>query len=206
MNVIVFDMDGTLIKESSWELLHDYFHAPADKVTQNREAYFSRRIDYETWMEKDILLWDSPTIENVRKALASYTLEPFTEAVIQKVKSAGITPCIVSSGIDILANMVGDRLGIEKTLIFANALVNINGHLKGMLRVEPYHKDVVVRHISHTLGIPLSEFAAVGDADPDISLFSEVALKFAYNPKDDLIAKAADYVLEDLRDLLDFCR
>ncbi|MBU7047299.1 MAG: HAD hydrolase family protein, partial [Theionarchaea archaeon] len=66
-------------------------------------------------------------------------------------------------------------------------------------------KDMAVKKLSQQLGISLREFAAVGDAAPDISLFKEVALKFAYNPKDETIINAADYVLTDLRGLLNFC-
>ncbi len=204
MKVAVFDMDGTLIRESSWELLHRHFQANEEKVQFNREAYFSGTIDYETWMEKDILLWNSPTLESIRKGVSSYTLEPFAEMVITSLKARDITPCIVSSGVLILAEMVGIRLGIEQNLIFANDLIFLDGCIKGICKVEPSKKDIVVRQLSQKLSVPLSEFAAVGDAALDMSLFKEVAVKFAYNPKDNCIAEAADLVLEDLRELLNF--
>ncbi len=206
MNVVVFDMDGTLIAESSWELLHLYFKADAKRVRLNREAYFSGEIDYETWMEKDIELWDSPSLSDVRKGLSHYTLEPFAEEVIHELKARGIIPCIVSSGIDILAREVGRKLEIENKYVFANELVLIDGALKGILRVEPHGKDEVVKRLSRELSIPPEKFAAVGDAAPDISLFKEVGLKCAYKPRDHLIAKAADHVLQDLRELLVYCR
>jgi HAD superfamily PSPase-like hydrolase len=205
IDVIVFDMDGTLITESSWELLHCYFHADPEKVRLNREAYFSTSIDYETWMEKDILLWNSPALEDVRKGLSCYTLEPYAEMVVDHLKTQGVIPCIVSSGIDLLAAMVGEKLRIESDLIFANELVRICGRLEGICRVEPHRKDEIVKKISQTLSIPLNRFACVGDAAPDISFFKGVGVKLAYNPKDNLIVQAADYVLEDLRELFNFC-
>ncbi len=205
MKVVVFDLDGTLIAESSWELLHEYFQADAKKVNQNRQEYFSGKIDYETWMEKDILLWDSPTLEDVQKGLSKFTLEPFAEEVVDHLRSDGVISCIVSSGIDILAEMVGKRLEIERNLIFANELTILNGNLRGICKVEPNNKDEICNQLSHALSVPLSEFAGVGDAAPDISLFRAVALKLTYNPKDELIAQAADYVLKDLRELLSYC-
>ena len=205
MKVVVFDMDGTLIRESSWELLHLYFHADEEKVHMNKQMYFSGAIDYETWMEKDIMLWNSPTLDDIRKGLKSYTLEPYTKMVINHLRAHEIISCIVSSGIDILAEDIGKRLGIESKLIIANKITIEHGSLKGICNVEPYQKDVSVRQLSHNLSIPLHEFAAVGDAAPDVSLFKEVALKCAYNPKDNVITKAADFVLNDLRQLLDFC-
>lgn len=205
MIVIVFDMDGTLIAESSWELLHEYFQADAEKVRENRELYFSGLIDYETWMEKDIQLWDSPTIEDIRKGLSHYTLEPFAKDVVAQLKAKGAIPCIVSSGIDILAHMVGKTLGIELKLIFANTFTVFDGNVQGICKVEPYKKDIIVRKLSHMLSVPLQEFAAVGDAAPDVSLFKAVSLKLAYNPKDHIIAEAADYVLKDLRELVIHC-
>ena len=205
MKAVVFDMDGTLISESSWELLHLYFHADTEQVRLNREAYFSGFIDYETWMEKDMVLWNAPSLEDIKEGLASFTLEPYSGVVVEQLKEKGIISCIVSSGIDILAGRIGEKLEIEPALIFANKIILVDGTLKGLCVVEPYNKDICVRKLSQQLGIPLHEFAAVGDAAPDISLFKEVALKFAYNPKDETIVHAADYVLNDLRGLLDFC-
>jgi HAD superfamily PSPase-like hydrolase len=204
MKVVVFDMDGTLISESSWELLHHHFHADTEQVKLNREAYFSGLIDYETWMEKDMVLWNAPSLEDIKEGLASFTLEPNSGAVVEQLKEKGIISCIVSSVIDILAEKIGKKLGIEPVLIFANKIILEDGTLKGLCVVEPYRKDRAVRQLSQQLGIPLREFAAVGDAAPDISLFKEVALKFTYNPKDETIVNAADYVLNDLRGLLDF--
>lgn len=198
-------MDGTLIAESSWELLHTYFCADPEKVSQNKKEYFSGLIDYETWMEKDIELWNAPTLDDIRQGLSSFTLEPYAKDVVTSLKGKGITPCIVSSGIDALAAMVGETLRIDPALIFANELTVKNGVVKGRLKVEPYQKDDTVKTISHLLSVPVTEFAAVGDASPDVSLFKAVALKFAYNPKDDIIVNAADFVLNDLRDLLHFC-
>jgi HAD superfamily PSPase-like hydrolase len=205
MKAVVFDMDGTLIAESSWQLLHYYFHADPEGVKQNWEAYFSARIDYETWMEKDILLWDSPSLEDVRKGFSSFTLSPYADVVVKHLKTKEITPCIVSSGIDILAEKVGKSLGIASKFIFANSLIVVNGNLQGVCRVEPTQKDRIVSQLVQHLSIPLSEVVAVGDTASDISLFRGVGLKFAYNPKDDQVVKAADYVINDLRELLKYC-
>lgn len=205
MKVVVFDMDGTLITESSWELLHCFFQANPEKVRKNRQQYFSKAIDYETWMENDISLWNSPALDDVRKGLSHFTLEPYADFVVDHLKTHGVIPCIVSSGIDILAGMVGGKLGIDEPFIFANKFTVVDGTLKGICRVEPYKKDAIVRQLSQQLSVPLNKFAAVGDAAPDVSLFRAVGLKLAYNPKDHLIVEAADSVLQDLRELLEFC-
>lgn len=205
MNMIIFDMDGTLIRESSWQLLHHHFHADPDGVRHNREAYFSGRIDYKTWIEEDILLWNSPTIEDIKRGVTSFTLEPFADVVVQQLKTKEIIPCIVSSGIDILAEKVGKAVGIPSKFIFANAFTVTHGNLKGICRVEPTKKDEIVHQLAHQLSVPLHEVAAVGDTAFDVSLFRGVGLKFAYNPKDSVIAEAADFVIDDLRELLKFC-
>jgi HAD superfamily PSPase-like hydrolase len=205
MKAVVFDMDGTLITESSWQLLHHHFHADSEGVRQNREAYFSEHIDYETWMERDILLWNTPTLEDIQRGFTSFTLEPFADVVVARLKARGVVPCIVSSGIDILAKKVGKSLGIESQFIFANTFTVVNGTLKGICRVEPTSKDEIVNQFAHQLSLPLSEVAAVGDTAFDVSLFKGIDLKFAYNPKDPVIADAADFVIDDLREILKFC-
>jgi HAD superfamily PSPase-like hydrolase len=202
MKAIVFDMDGTLITESSWELLHSYFHADLQQVVKNQEEYFSHEIDYETWMQKDMDLWDCPSQERLEDALSSYTLEPFAQEVVASLKSEGVVPCIVSSGIGILARIIGERLGIRKDCICANEIICENGALKGVCHVEPFSKDNVVLALSHAMSIPVTQFAAVGDAAPDISLFRAAALTFAYKPKDTIIADSAKYIIDDLRTIL----
>jgi phosphoserine phosphatase len=171
----------------------------------NRLAYFSGHIDYETWMEKDVHLWKVSSLDDIREGLTSFTLEPYAAEVVGHLKARGVICCIVSSGIDVLASEVGKTLGIEPDLTFANELIYTDGMLKGVCQVEPYREDVIVKKISQELSIPLNEFAAVGDAAPDISLFQDVFLKLAYNPKDYLIVEAADVVLTDLRELLRVC-
>lgn len=202
MKAIIFDMDGTLIAESSWEILHSFFKADPQRVITNQEQYFSHRIDYETWMQKDMDLWNCPSQGILEQALSSYTLEPFAEEVISSLKSEGIIPCIVSSGIDILARLIGERLGIEENHIFANEIRCENGGLRGVCHVEPFSKDIVVLNLSRIMSIHTSQIAAVGDAEPDTSLFRVAALTFAYKPKDTIIADSADYVIDDLRAIL----
>jgi phosphoserine phosphatase len=204
MEIVAFDMDGTLISESSWELLHLHFKADPEKVQINKDMYFSFTIDYETWMEKDIALWNTPSIDEIFTGLSQYTLEPHVKDVVSALKEKQVVPCIVSSGISMLADMVGICIGIEPRFIFANDLIIDNGKLQGVCKVEPYQKDRIVKQVATNLGVPLEKVAAVGDAAPDISLFKESGLKIAYNPKDSQIVDAADFVITDLRELLNF--
>jgi phosphoserine phosphatase len=204
IRVVAFDMDGTLISESSWELLHAYFHADREKVRHNRNAYLEKHINYETWMEWDIQLWNSPPLAEIYRGLSAFTLEPHAGMVVAALKEKDVIPCIISSGISILAHMVSARLGIDQSLVHANELIMVEGQLRGIMKVEPYSKDVVITDLSRRLAIPLCEFAAVGDAAPDASLFKKVGLKLAYNPKDDIIVKASDFVLGGLEGILDF--
>lgn len=204
IRAVAFDMDGTLISESSWELLHAYFRADREKVRHNRNAYFDNRINYETWMEWDISLWNSPTLIDICHALSAFTLEPHAGMVVATLKEKNIVPCIVSSGVSMLAHMVGAQLGIDPSLVYANDLIMVEGQLRGILNVEPYGKDAVIIYLSQRLSIPPCEFAAVGDAAPDISLFQSVGLKLAYNPHDSAVVETSDFVLESLKDILNF--
>lgn len=155
--------------------------------------------------EKNVHLWEVSSLDDIREGLTSFTLEPYAAEVVDRLKARGVICCIVLSGIDLLASEVGKTLGIEPDLIFANELMYTDGMLTSVCQVEPYKKDVIVKKISRELSIPLNEFAAVGDAAPDISLFQDVFLKIAYNPKDHILVEAADVVLTDLRELLSVC-
>ena len=77
--VIVFDMDGTLVKETScWETLHRYFQSNPKLVKRNMEDYLAGRISYCEWMRRDLLLWKRhnkyPHISEVKEALKKYKM------------------------------------------------------------------------------------------------------------------------------------
>lgn len=199
--LIVFDMDGTIISGlNSWQILHRHFNV--ENLTNLRD-YLDEKIDYAEFMRRDIKLWQPPPhINEIRRVLLNYELQPHAEFVIKKLRDLELEICIVSAGIDIRARDLGNKLGIKCTV--ANGLeIDRDGYLtgEGILRVELLKKEKALEEVARFHGFELGECVAVGDSRFDKSFISAAGLGVAYKPSEELV-QIADLVVDDLREIL----
>ena len=182
--VVMFDMDGVLVKcRSSWRMLHLAFGSEElVKELMGARRFVDGEISYEEWMRLDIeamaaALGRPPKREEVEAVFRSAELDEDAAAVVEGLKAMGVIVGIVSGGIDVLAEMVAERLGVSKDMVFANRLVFEDGQLLGGEEVvNPLKKDELLRQVSERLGIPLQMFAYVGDSVWDINALKVVGL------------------------------
>lgn len=182
ISVAAFDMDGVLTKwRSSWRALHEYFGSLSLVSESNDAEKFLRgEITYEEWMKRDLeaiikALKRPPTKEEVIKAFSSYELVEGAKDLIDFLKGKGIYTVIVSGGIDLLADIVKEKLRVDA--VFANRLVfDKNEYLvpRGIEVVNPLRKGELLKRLSRELRVPLSEFMYVGDTEWDFEAFSTV--------------------------------
>jgi len=205
MKLIFFDMDGTLVCEpSSWVTLHRHFGADMEKAKRYREGFLQKKYSYEEWMRKDISLWmnRNPTLGEVRNVLSSYTL---CENIMETCESLR-TSCklfIVSSGIDMLAEIVSERLSMDG--YYANGFEAKEGFLTGggIGRVDPFKKYEIVEKVCRMHEMGKRDAVAVGEGLFDLSLFSGCGTSVAYRPVEEKVAHASDFVIQNFLELPD---
>ena len=56
LKMVVFDVDGTLVKEHSWQFVHKSLGTWVEG-RKYREMFFDGRISYEEWALLDASLW-----------------------------------------------------------------------------------------------------------------------------------------------------
>ncbi len=201
IQLVVFDVDGTLTKHSSvWWRLHEHFDTTVEgKIYYDQ--YFAGDISYDDWADLDAGLWKGRTLEEVMKVVQSTQLSPGARETIQTLNDKGLKTAILSGGLDIMANEIGRRLGIEYVL--TNILHHQDGILTGKVDnlVAWGDKAKSIQQICNHFEIPLEKTAFVGDGRNDVSVFKVVGLSIAYNPEDQEVADAADVVIheDDLR-------
>jgi len=188
IGVLAFDLDGVLVKHpSSWRYLHERFGSIRIVQERNDSEMFRKGIiTYSEWMERDLKALLQARGNRLRRseiveAFRECEIEDHAEELVHYVKSLGIAVAIVSGGIDILANMVAEKLGIE--LVYANKLVfDERDYLipRGVEVVNPLRKDEVLKKISKITSVPLSKFMYVGDSDWDSSAFRAVGYPVLY--------------------------
>ena len=201
IQLVVFDVDGTLTKHSSvWWRLHQHFGTTVEGRLYY-DQYFAGAIDYGTWADLDAGLWKGKTLDEVMTVVEATQLTLGAEEAIKTLKEHDLKTAILSGGLDVMANDIGRRVGIDYVL------TNILRHEDGILTGEVENlvawggKADVVQQINKHFEIPLEKTAFVGDGRNDMSVFKVVGLSIAYNPEDQDVADAANVVVldDDLR-------
>jgi phosphoserine phosphatase len=186
-----------------WWRLHEHFGTTVEGK-QYYEQYFAGEITYDQWADLDAGLWKGKTLEEVMKVVGATQLAPGAKEAIQALKNQGLKTAILSGGLDIMANDIGRRVGIDYVL--TNTLHHQDGILTGEVDnlVAWGGKADVVHQINEHFKIPLEKTAFVGDGRNDMSVFKVVGLSIAYNPEDQDVADAANLVIriDDLRAIL----
>jgi phosphoserine phosphatase len=203
--LVAFDMDGTLVKgNGSWVRIHRHF-GTLEIGDRNLRDYEEGKIDYEEFMKRDISAWLSKKrvhLSTIERILSDFQLVDDAGYVIEKLKERKIIPVVITSGIDLLARKVADKLGIVH--FFSNSLqVDKNGYLtgEGILGVDPTKKDLILKKICRKLGVKKEESIAVGDSKYDSSLLKSAGLGIAYG-RDEELCRIADASILSLKELL----
>ncbi len=193
-----FDMDGTLIEiKSSWEFIHEILGTEREAYIY-RQMYERGEIDYRKWAELDVSSWKKRDFSEVLRRVDSIKLMENSEKSIKMLKDHGFIVGVISSGLNVIADKVCERLGMDfcksaRLLLDGNEVVGLAWDL------PPDEKGSVLEEVARDYGIPLARVAFVGDGDSDLSIFEmNLGLKIAFRPRSERIARLADHVVSDL--------
>jgi phosphoserine phosphatase len=175
-----FDLDGTILeRESSWVALHRHF-GTTQSGERSLKLYSRGKIDYREFMRRDIGSWPKPvTRSQVVSVLSGYKVRKEAPEALSELRRRGIDTALVTSGIDILAEMVAEELGIRHWV--ANGLqFDRNERVKpeGVGRVDPTRKDRAYLRLLRNLGVDPLKTIAVGDTVYDLAFLKSAALGF----------------------------
>jgi phosphoserine phosphatase len=194
--MVVFDLDGVLVEtDSSWQQIH---RALGTDNEINFRQHIQNEINYEEFMRSDIGLWGHIHVNTITRILDNVSIRKTAFSTITSLQNMGYRTAIISSGIAILANRVKNALKIDR--VYANQLeIDDQGWLtgEGIEVVQLSHKDKVLKAVVEIEGINTEDCVVIGDSQFDVPLFREAGFSIAFNPKDDVVKKAADLIIED---------
>ncbi len=197
IKLVVFDVDGTLTKHSSiWWRLPELF-GTTKEGKHYYDQYFAGEITYDQWADLDAALWKGKPLKRVMETVHATKLVQGADETIQVLKNHGIDTAILSGGLDIMADDIAKRLGIDYVL--TNRLHHKDGILTGTVDnlVAWGEKTQEILKINEHFDVPLENTAFIGDGRNDMGVFSIVGLSIAINPESPDVAAAADIVIED---------
>ena len=207
VRMVVFDLDGTLIRgRSSWGRVHEFF-GTEHKGSIALAKYERGEIGYEEFMRRDVSAWPPGiSVSVLEKILSDFTFTDGARECVRGLKARGIGMGVVSSGLDILAKLVCDRLGIDSFV--ANGL-ELDGQRRltgGVVpRVDLFKKDEVLRRIAGNNGLEPEEILGVGDTRFDMMFLKACGYRVAFRPREAdrrALEEVAHYLIDDLRELL----
>lgn len=200
VELVCFDMDGVLIDVgSSWVMVHRHFGVENEASLR---AYLQGEFDDAEFIRRDVRLWleKKPTMR--RKDFEAIFQEPPLMAGVQEtvetLHAEGIRTAIVSGGVDVMAEHVARRLGIEHWA--ANGFeYDAEGRMtgEGIVRTPLNDKAAPVLRFAEELDVPLDQVLAIGNSLPDVSMFDVAGRSIAFHPEDEYTRDHATWTIED---------
>ena len=199
LELVIFDMDGVLTNIiSSWKFIHDYFHTTNEKSVSD---YVKGKINDKEFIKRDAMLWQENgkpvKKEKLVEILSDVPIMEGAKKCVSALNINNIKTAIISAGLDILANRIAKDLGINYA--YSNGIkTDDKGYLigDGIVNVQLKYKEKSVKRLAKKLNIKNNRIATVGNSCYDIPMFAASGIGIAFNPDDECVKKAADYVVE----------
>lgn len=211
VGVAAFDMDGTLTQGRLVFALADRFGL-AEKI---REIQASK-MEGHLQTKAIAALFSGITKIDLERAVESIPLTKNCEHTIALLKEKKCKVGIISDSYTVAAEMLMTKLGMD--FVAANRLEILDGRLTGRVDMplgwekigcfckisvcKRYHLEAQARRF----GVPIERTMAVGDTKSDICMVQRAGVGVSFMPKDDMIAKASNNVVQvpDMLRVLEF--
>jgi phosphoserine phosphatase len=203
--LVVFDVDGTLMKSFSWQYLHEAL-GTWNQGRRYFEQFFHGEITYEEWACLDAALWRGQPLERIQRIVNAMPYTDGAREVLTTLRKRGFKVVLLSAGLSLVTERIRKEIGVDAAL--ANELIVKNGCLTGEVKVNVSfnNKDKALHSILKRFDAEIDECIAVGDDETMIPLFEKVKLAIAFNPRSKNVEKHADIVVEsnNLHDILHY--
>lgn len=206
LKLVVFDLDGTLIKpSSSWQYLHQKL-GTLKEARRNSELFYTDKISWNEWAERDARLWAGSDVNEVKRIVQRCPLTKGAKKTTLRLKENRLDVAIISGGISFFADRVAKELEISH--VFSNKLHEKDGILTGevTITVTSKNKPRLLLRLLKQLKLSLGHVVAVGDDFTMVPLFKIAGLSIAFNPSRTDVKESADIVLvkQSLLDILPY--
>lgn len=174
--VIVFDLDGTLIKGTSWEEFNQSLGLTESEDLHLFEEYKKGTLTYTKWIDEIVTIYHkySPVHKEVVEALGFlFPLREGAEELITLAKEKGYTPVLISGGVDTIVKGFAERFGIEYVFSTNELVFNEDGYLESIITMgnEAPAKVALLQAFCEKHGVDIKEVLCVGDGGNNMELF-----------------------------------
>lgn len=221
MYSLILDLDHTLIKGASWDILAKCHLNSSEMKTYNEltKEYLPNVMDeskYMEWMSKAAVLFKD---KGVKKGVEYLKYIHYVEGHKEIDYSNFNYIMILSGGINIIADIVGYEIGIRnvyslvmgiKEMKFTGAVFYPRFHYGDLSRICRSMKPVFVNvsnkkhgfdQLCDYLRMDPRNTVVVADGLGEIPIFEVCGIAIGINVKDKKVESSVDYIIEDLSDI-----
>ena len=208
--LVAFDLDRTLIRQSSIEALAAKLGFREELEALRRKLRSGKLRDYQVSTRLAARLKGVP-VSVVGEVAKRLELAPHAERVVEKLRTRGYKVAIVSSAYRPVAEAIGEKLGVDE-VVCAELPVK-DGVITGRTSMQAtpgsrcrVHgnrgcKAHILAGLAKKHGVSLSDCIAVGDSFGDACMLRKAGVGLAFNA-DDAAIKSADNRIRDLAEIL----
>lgn|SRR5437016_4320006 len=195
--LVSFDMDGTLIKNTTADLFFASLLNVKAEVFELETEFKQGLIDSDDFMVKVGLIMKELSLDFVATNFRNLPLIDGIAETIEALKRNSVTTMLITTSGEYFANLFKSEYKFDyafgaKHHIDENGLIGIGiDACSGAVKVARLTEVAYSHHIS------LAECVAVGDSLSDIQIFDKVGLSIAFNSDETLAGKADIYLKSD---------
>lgn len=211
---VFFDVDGTLIDDeasggSVWKRIHALAGIGDDIRNERLALHQDGLLSYTEWMSLDIGDWQQAglTKSQILETMGEVILHPGALETLKILKSNGYRLGLISSSIDVgilsvVPKEIFDELSINK--LFFNEDGSIQGWDTSACELSGKGERLLA--ISKALGVPVEQFAFIGNDFNDKEAAQVAGVSFSVNSQSVELDALVDHAQQgkDLRFILDF--
>lgn len=177
----VFDMDGTLIKESACLAISEHV-GELEKVQSLEERWAKCEIGHVEYYELCLPLWKTLTEEILEKCFQSSEWITGIAEVFDDIRGRGETIAVITLSPNFFAEKI-KRWGAHHTF---GAIVEPGVPPKPELVLTPESKPEIIKNLVTEMDISLRDCVAYGDSSSDEPLFKLLEHSVAMNASESL--------------------
>lgn len=199
--MLIFDMDNTLLKGS--------FITTASRLLGFEEELINIVTHNDTAIMRTKLIATLMKGHSVKEVLDVADTIPLVEDaldVVTELKKSGFICGIISDSYDVVTNHIKNKLGVDFSV--ANELEFSRSVATGEVKIPSYFlrtkqsrcsheycKSNVIRQLSASYGIDISNITAIGDSDNDICMVRECGTGISFYSQNKYLNLVADHLI-----------
>lgn len=174
--LICFDLDGTLTPHSTWLAFNTRLGISKEDDTRLFNEYLKEKLEYKAWTAELVRLYKQNvpvTKEQLQAVADEIILRADAIDTIAAAKKKGYRVVVISGAVDVMAERVLARLGIDEYFAASKAIFNDKNELVGLedMGDERPAKLKLFEELCKENHIDPTEAIMVGDGGNDLGIF-----------------------------------